>query len=143
MPRQRRRGSPSKPAQRWYQGRRYSGSCSATFGRPLAEQSFRPEDEDQDQDREDDRLRPLRARRVPGKPLVELLDEADEDRPQDSARKIADPAEDRGRKCDQSELEALVVADVRRVERVQEAGDPRERARDQKRERDRAVDVDP
>src|SRR6478736_2565833 len=123
MPRQRRRGSPSKPAQRWYQGRRYSGSWSATFRRPLAQQALGSEHEDEDQDREDDRLRPFRARRMPGEPLVELLDQADQDRAQDRAGEVADSAEHGGGERDQPELEALVVADVRRVERVQQARD--------------------
>src|SRR5579884_681964 len=43
---------------------------SAAFRCPLAEQTLGAEDEDEDEDREDDRLGPVRARRVPGKPLV-------------------------------------------------------------------------
>src|SRR4051794_28145948 len=103
MPRHRRRGSPRRPAQRWYQGRLYSGSGSATFRRPFAEQSLGTEDEDEDQNREDDRLRPLRARRMPRETLVELLDEPDEDCAQDGAREVADPAEHGRGERDQAE----------------------------------------
>src|SRR5438876_443176 len=53
---------------------------SSAFRRPLAEQPFGPEDEDQDEDREDDRLRPVAAGRVPAEPVVVCLDEADRER---------------------------------------------------------------
>ena len=102
----------------------------------------RAEDEDQDQDREHDRLGPVGARRVPVEPLVEGLDEPDQDGAEHGAGQVADAAEHGGRERDQPELEALVEAHGRHVERVEEAGRARERAGDQERERDRAVHVD-
>src|SRR5438876_2501148 len=68
-------------------------STSPTFRRPLAEQALGAEDEDQDQDREHDRLGLVGAGRVPAETLVERLDEADQDRAENRARKVADPAE--------------------------------------------------
>src|ERR1700722_14481989 len=55
-----------------------SSTSLATFRRSFAEQSLGAEDEDQDQDREDDRLGPVGARRVPGESLIERLDAADQ-----------------------------------------------------------------
>src|SRR5712691_7030667 len=61
----------------------------ASLGGSLAENSLRTEDEDRDQDREDDRLGPLRAGAVPGKPLVEVLDQTDQECAQYRSGKIA------------------------------------------------------
>src|SRR5436190_19203054 len=97
----------------------------ATFGCPLAEEALGPEDEDQDQKGEDDRLGPVAARGMPVQPLVERLDQADQDRPEDGAREVADPAEDGRREGDQAQLEALVEADRPGIERVEQARDPR------------------
>ncbi len=80
--------------------------------------------------------------RVPVEPLVEGLDQPDQDRAEDGARQVADAAQHGGRERDQPELEALVVAHGRHVERVEHPGRARERARDHERERDRPVDVD-
>ena len=68
--RARRQAVPAPPP-RSSRDCRDSGSSTtlAALGRPFAEQALGPEDEDQDQDREDDRLRPVAARRVPGETL--------------------------------------------------------------------------
>src|SRR5439155_7007328 len=79
------------------------------FWRAFTEESFGPEDEDQDQDREDDRLGPVGAWRVPAEPLVEGLDAADHERAENRTGQVADPAEHGGRERDQSELEPLEV----------------------------------
>src|SRR5690348_18427876 len=54
-------------------------STSATFRRLLSEEPLGTEHEDQDQDREDDRLRPVGARHVPGQSFVPRLDQPDRD----------------------------------------------------------------
>src|SRR5882672_4239036 len=51
----------------------FSGATLRPLGRAFAEQALWSEDEDQDQDREDDRLCPGRAGRVPRQSLVEVL----------------------------------------------------------------------
>src|SRR2546426_6280765 len=99
----------------------------ASLGRPLPEQPLGPEDEDQDQDSEDDRLRPLRARGVPGEALVEVLDQTDQQGPQYGAGKIADTSEDRGGERKQAERETGGEPDRRRVEREDHASRSRER----------------
>ena len=80
--------------------------------------------------------------RVPVQALVERLDQPDQDGAEDGARQVADAAEHGGREGDQPELEALVEPHGRHVERVEKPGRAGERAGDQERERDRAVDVD-
>src|SRR5512133_1038310 len=59
---------------------------SGAFRCPLAEEPLGTEHEDEDEDREDDRLRPVAARHVPGEALVVRLDEADRKRAEDRAR---------------------------------------------------------
>ena len=119
-----------------------SSPRSSALRRAFAEEPFGPEDEDQDQDREHDRLGPVGAGRVPVEAFVERLDAADQDRAEHGAGQVADAAEHRGGERDQPELEALVEAHGRHVERVEETCGAGERAGDQERERDRAVDVD-
>src|SRR3954471_12933224 len=114
----------------------------ATLRGPLAEEALGAEDEDDDQDREHHRLGPVAPRRVPAEPLVESLDQPDQQGPENGSGKVADAAEHRRREGDQPELEALVEADRACVERVEKTGHPGERAGDQEGERDRAVDVD-
>src|ERR687898_3429355 len=91
----------------------------ATFGYPLTEEPFGPEDEDDDQDREDDRLGPVASRRRPAEAVVDPLDHRDRESAQHGARQVPDPADDRSRERDQAEAEALVVTDVRDVERIE------------------------
>src|SRR3989304_4085836 len=69
--------------------RSFRRSTSASLGRAFAEEALGPEDEDHDQDREHDRLRPVRARRVPGETLVERLDHPDQQRTEHGARQVA------------------------------------------------------
>ena len=76
-------------------------------------------------------------------PLVVGLDQADQERAEHGAGQVADAAEHGGGEGDQAEREALVVANHRLRERVDEPGGAGERAGEQERERDRAVDVDP
>jgi hypothetical protein len=79
---------------------------------------------------------------VPAQALVVGLDEADHEGTEHCPRKVADPTEHGRRERDQPELEPLVIANIRHVEGVQEAGGTGERTRDQEGERDRPVDVD-
>ena len=58
------------------------------------------------------------------------------------AGQVADAAQDGGGERDQADAEALVEADVREVEGVEQTGRAGERAGEQEREGDRAVDVD-
>src|SRR4029079_17708256 len=88
----------------------------ATLRSPFAEEALGAEDEDDDQDPEHHRLRPVAARRVPAEPLVEGLDQPDQQGPEDGPREVADAAEHRSGEGDQPELEALVEADRARVE---------------------------
>src|SRR5207244_11001383 len=96
---------------------------SAALRGALAEQALGTEHEDQDQDREHDRLGPVAPWGVPGQPLVELLDQPDQDRAQYSPGQVSDPPEQRGRERDQPTSKALVVLAVRRVEDVQKTYD--------------------
>src|SRR5581483_8844945 len=100
---------------------------SGTFRRSFAEQPLGAEHEDEDEDREDDRLRPVASRRVPHEPLVERLDESDEDR----AGQVPDAPENSGRERNQAELVARVVPDLPEVERVHEPARAGERAGDE------------
>ena len=72
-----------------------------------------------------------RVQSLPGvcqvEPLVERLDQADQERAEQRAGEVADAAEHGGREGDQAELEALVVADGREVEQEEHAR-PRRRA---------------
>ena len=83
-----------------------------------------------------------RTGRVPVEPFVERLDQPDQDRAEDGARQVADAAEHGRGERDQPELEALVEAHGRHVERVEQPGGAGERAGDHEGERDRPVDVD-
>src|SRR5438270_7032798 len=85
---------------------------SGAFRRSFAEQPLGAEHEDEDEDGEDDRLRPVASRRVPDEPLVEGLDESDENCAEHRAGQVADAAEDGGRERDQAELVARVVPDL-------------------------------
>jgi hypothetical protein len=117
------------------------GCCSFSLGRLLAQQTLWTEDEDSNKDCEDDRARPVTARREPREALVEGLDEPDDERAQDGAGEIADTAEDGRGEGDQAELEARVVADVV-LEEEHEAGHGGEPTRDEERDGDRPVHVD-
>src|SRR5436309_8413931 len=115
----------------------------AALRRSLAENSLRAKHQDRGQNREDERLGPLGPGAVPGKPLVERLDQADQDGAQDRSREISDAAQDRRRKCEQAELEAGVEADRRRIEGEDDSARARQCTGDEECERDRPVDVDP
>src|SRR5438270_1687043 len=137
---QRSRGSPTAPRLA-HQAR--DSDCttrrrtSGPLGRPLPEQPFWAEDEDQDQDGEDDRLGPVAAGRVPRQAVVVRLDEADRHRAEDGAGKVADATEHGRCECDQSEREAGVVPRLPEVEGVEETRRTREPSCDQEREGDR------
>src|SRR4029078_7091406 len=88
------------------------GGALPTLRGALAEQALGPEDEDRDQDPEDDRAGPVTARRPQERTLVHSLDHPDDERAENGAVEVADAAEHSGRKGDQAELEARVVADV-------------------------------
>src|SRR6266571_1022205 len=103
-------------------------ATSGPLGRPLAEQSLRPEDEDHDQDAEDERLGPLRPRAVPAEALVEVLDQTDQERAEHRAGQVADTSEDRGGEREQTEREARAETDLSGVERKDDTARPRERA---------------
>src|SRR5207302_5373479 len=79
---------------------------------------------------------------VPGDPLIEVLDQSDQECAEDRARQISNPAEYRGGEREEAELKARVEADRRRVEREDHSTRAGQCARHEKRERDRAVDVD-
>src|SRR5690348_16378422 len=79
---------------------------------------------------------------MPVEALVPALEQTDQERAEDGTRQIADTAEDGRGERDQTELEALVVADAREVQGVDETGGAGERTGDQERERDRLVHVD-
>src|SRR5207237_8744458 len=89
-------------------GRFQTGMTSAAFRGPLAEKALGAEDEDQDQDREDDRLRPVAPRRMPGQRVVERLHETDDQCAEHGAGEVPDPAEHGGGEGGQPELEPLV-----------------------------------
>src|ERR1043166_9459210 len=92
--------------------RRPAAATLRPLRRALAQQALRAEDQDHDQDREHERLGPLAPRGVPERALVEGLDLPDDERPQNGAGQVADPAEDGGGERDQAEREPGVVADV-------------------------------
>src|SRR6188508_2132631 len=64
---------------------------SCTLRCLLPEQALRPEHKDGDQDPEDDRPRPVSARREPREPLVEGLDEADRSAPSTAPARLPMP----------------------------------------------------
>src|ERR671922_2677720 len=87
-----------------------SVATSAALRGPLAEEALGAEDEDRDQDREDDRARPVAPRGPDRQPLVERLDEADEQRSEDGSGQVADAAEHRRGEGEEADLEAGVEA---------------------------------
>src|SRR3954453_17851551 len=100
------------------------GLTSGALRRPFPEQALRAEDEDQDQDREDQRVGPVGAGRVPLEAVVELLDQPDADRAEHGTREVPDPAEDVRGEGEQAQAESRVelhVGDEKRVEDAREA----------------------
>ncbi len=78
---------------------------------------------------------------VPSSPSLNAWTRPIEHRPQHGSGEVADASEHGCGERDQAELEAGVVAHVE-LQQVDEAGDRRERAREEERHRDRPVDVD-
>src|SRR6185312_13204025 len=91
----------ASPTGRWRRLRAHeTGARAAPSGslrRALAEQALRPEDQDRDQDREDERPRPVTTGREPRKPLVEGLDQPDQERADDVFFNDSATTENRGR----------------------------------------------
>src|SRR5436190_10160104 len=102
----------------------------------LAEQPGGPEHHEQDQDGEHHRLTPLLTQ---ADTVVETLDEPDDDAAEDRAGEVTDPAEDRRRERDQSELESQVVPGGPNDLLVHEPGGAGQRPAQAERERDDAV----
>ena len=121
-----------------------SGGCGGGGHQPaslvlLADESLRTEDHHDHQVGEHDGRRPLGADAV----VRQLLDDPDDQAAEHGAPEVADAAHDGRREGDQAGLEALVEADRRLVQRVDEAGRAGEHAAGEEGQRDRRVDVDP
>jgi len=100
-----------------------------------------PEHQDQDEDPEDHRLAPGLAQTVFG-PVVETLDDPDEQPADDRADEIPDTAQNRGRERDEAEFEPGVIAGHPLRLDEEHRGGAGHQTTEEEGERDRGVDVD-
>ena len=86
--------------------------------------------------------RPVAPGRYPAEPVVERLDQADDEGAEHRPGEVADSAKNGGGERDQPHSEAGREMHVREVEGEEQARSPREGAGDEEGEGDRLIDVD-